>query len=175
MGIFADILGTTANYLKIGLGSTAVRLKNNAGTLNFRNSGDSADIKVTVLDEAYGAGWNGNNEVPTKNALYDKIETLGGSSSYTVITQTGATLNETATSGTKIILCNTASNAITVNLPTAVGNTATFHIKKINSSANAVTIDANASETIDGGATAILNVQHVSITLVSDNSNWVVI
>lgn len=33
---------------------------------------------VTVPDEAYGAGWDGSLEVPTKNALYDKIQTLGG-------------------------------------------------------------------------------------------------
>lgn len=31
---------------------------------------------VTVPDEAYGAGWNGSLEVPTKNALYDKIESI---------------------------------------------------------------------------------------------------
>lgn len=31
---------------------------------------------VLVLDEAYGAGWDGSLEVPTKNALYDKIQTL---------------------------------------------------------------------------------------------------
>lgn len=36
-------------------------------------------IDVTVPDEAYGAGWNGSLEVPTKNALYDKIETLSSS------------------------------------------------------------------------------------------------
>lgn len=33
---------------------------------------------VKVPDEAYGTGWNGNTEVPTKNAVYDKIESLGG-------------------------------------------------------------------------------------------------
>jgi hypothetical protein len=33
---------------------------------------------ISVPDEAYGVGWNGSVEVPTKNALYDKIETLGG-------------------------------------------------------------------------------------------------
>lgn len=33
---------------------------------------------ITVPDEAYGAGWNGSLEVPTKNAVYDKIETMGG-------------------------------------------------------------------------------------------------
>lgn len=31
---------------------------------------------LSVPDEAYGGGWNGSSEVPTKNALYDKIETL---------------------------------------------------------------------------------------------------
>lgn len=33
---------------------------------------------VSVPDEAYGSGWNGSLEVPTKNAVYDKIESLGG-------------------------------------------------------------------------------------------------
>ena len=32
---------------------------------------------VTVPAEAYGTGWNGSNEAPTKNDVYDKIETLG--------------------------------------------------------------------------------------------------
>lgn len=32
----------------------------------------------SVPDEAYGVSWNGSMEVPTKNALYDKIETIGG-------------------------------------------------------------------------------------------------
>jgi hypothetical protein len=31
---------------------------------------------ITVPDEAYGSGWDGSLEVPTKNAVYDKIETL---------------------------------------------------------------------------------------------------
>jgi hypothetical protein len=34
---------------------------------------------ISVPDEAYGVGWDGSVEVPTKNALYDKIETLGSS------------------------------------------------------------------------------------------------
>lgn len=42
---------------------------------NRNNTRTFQDVLVT--DEAYGAGWNGSLEVPTKNALYDKIETLG--------------------------------------------------------------------------------------------------
>lgn len=90
---------------------------------------------------------------------------------YTVATQTAATRNETGTSGTIVILCDCTSNAITVNMPTAVGNTATFVIKKIDSSANSVTIDAFSTQTIDGGLTAVLQVKDESLTLISDNTN----
>lgn len=33
---------------------------------------------ITGDDEAYGAGWNGDITFPTKNAVYDKIETMSG-------------------------------------------------------------------------------------------------
>jgi hypothetical protein len=33
---------------------------------------------VLVTDDAYGVGWNGLFEVPTKNAVYDIVSTLGG-------------------------------------------------------------------------------------------------
>ena len=33
---------------------------------------------VIVDDEVYGGGWDGSLEVPTKNAVYDKIQTLNG-------------------------------------------------------------------------------------------------
>lgn len=57
--ITAQVAGTDKFYL------------NNDGTATF--IGD-----VTVPDEAYGSGWNGSLEVPTKNAVYDKIETISG-------------------------------------------------------------------------------------------------
>lgn len=43
-----------------------------AATGNSYFAGD-----IDVPDEAYGSGWNGSTEVPTKNAIYDKIESLG--------------------------------------------------------------------------------------------------
>lgn len=33
---------------------------------------------ISVPDEVYWVGWNGSLEVPTKNAVYDKIQTIGG-------------------------------------------------------------------------------------------------
>lgn len=33
---------------------------------------------LIVVDEAYGPSWNGDNRVPTRNAIYDKIESMSG-------------------------------------------------------------------------------------------------
>lgn len=43
--------------------------------------GSSGAGALTVADQVYGVGWNGSLEVPTKNAVYDKIETLPNISS----------------------------------------------------------------------------------------------
>jgi hypothetical protein len=59
----------SANIIQAALGATPAVTAGGAWTF-------SAD--VAVPDEAYGVGWNASLEVPTKNALYDKIETMGG-------------------------------------------------------------------------------------------------
>jgi hypothetical protein len=52
-------------------------------TANLQNWIDSSDTvlasvgadgNISVPDEAYGSGWNGSLEVPTKNAVYDQVE-----------------------------------------------------------------------------------------------------
>lgn len=55
------------NILQAALGATPAVTAGGAWT--FSND-------VTVPDEAYGAGWNGSNEAPTKNAVYDKINSM---------------------------------------------------------------------------------------------------
>jgi hypothetical protein len=40
---------------------------------------------VTVPTETYGSGWNGSNEVPTKDAVYDKVESMIYRSANTVL------------------------------------------------------------------------------------------
>jgi len=47
-------------------------------TLVNLTDGGTFLVDISVPDEAYGAGWNGSVEVPTKNAVYDKIQTLTG-------------------------------------------------------------------------------------------------
>lgn len=41
--------------------------------------GSTTTNDIIVPDEAYWAGWNGDLSVPTKNAIYDKIETISPS------------------------------------------------------------------------------------------------
>lgn len=58
-------------------------LKRNATAINFRLGDDTAGAPITaasleVSDEVYGGSWNGSLQVPTKNALWDKIETISG-------------------------------------------------------------------------------------------------
>lgn len=43
--------------------------------LDYNNFTNTPSIP-TVDDTAYGVSWNGNTDAPTKNAVYDKIETL---------------------------------------------------------------------------------------------------
>jgi hypothetical protein len=40
----------------------------------------ASGVNLVTTDEAYGVGWDGNFEVPTKNALYDKIQTISAGS-----------------------------------------------------------------------------------------------
>ena len=97
----------------------------------------------------------------------------GGGSAYTV-TSVSTTYTETATSGTKIVKANTTGGAFSVTLPTAVGNTATIIIKKT-AGVPSLTVDGAGTETIDDGLTAVINRVYESITLVSDNANWLIV
>jgi len=97
-----------------------------------------------------------------------------GSGAYTVYSPT-TTTSVTETSGEVIVLANATSGNLTVNLPTAVANTAKITIKKIDSSANTVIIDGNTTQTIDGSLTKTIEFQYTSVSLISNGSNWFIV
>lgn len=70
------------------------------------------------------------------------------------------------------VLCNAAAGAFTITLPTAVNSFTTYHVKKVDATANTCTIATTNAQTIDGAATKVLSTQYSSTTVVSDNSNW---
>ncbi len=74
----------------------------------------------------------------------------------------------------KLILANANGGAFTVTflLAATAGNGFIIGVKKTDSSANAVTVDGNGAETIDGVITRTLNNQYDVEWYVCDGSNW---
>jgi hypothetical protein len=158
-----DLSDKGANTVFINTSLTGT-LKNQLGTL-------TSDL--IVPDEAYGSGWNGSNEVPTKNAIYDKIETIvagsGSGITRSIITISGSVTAD-ATELTDYVYL--VAGAHTVTLPTAVSNTNRYTIK--NNYSAAITVDTTSSQTIDG-ATSIQIAPEDAVDLVSNNLNWYVV
>ncbi len=119
-----------------------------------------------------------NQPIPSIVPLYSPIKTI-----------TQATYNIFVFDGT--LLCDCTNNNITVNLIytqdqyaqswvqfdiNGVTVTAYFtkiiNIKKIDSTGNTVTIDAQGSATIDGQLTQTLTSQYDNITIQWDGTNW---
>lgn len=77
------------------------------------------------------------------------------------------------TAGDDVVRVDTAGAGVTVTLPPAATHYGKeFYIKKTNAGANNVTIDGNASETIDGAATLVFNTQWMTKHIVSNGVSW---
>jgi len=71
------------------------------------------------------------------------------------------------------VLVDASGGAVTVTLKSALDcEQKRITIKKIDSSGNAVTVDADGSETIDGAATKSLAAQYNYIELVAEGGAW---
>jgi len=74
----------------------------------------------------------------------------------------------------KILLCDATASAFTETLPAAAdaGDGFTIAVKKIDASTNAVTVDGNGAELIDGAATFALSAQYAYVVLVCNGTGW---
>lgn len=91
----------------------------------------------------------------------------------TLVTRTS---DYTVITSDEVIICDATTGAFTLTLPAVAGTQGKrYYIKKIDSTANIVTIDGNSSETVDDGTTAALENQYEAVTIVSDNTEWFVI
>lgn len=69
-------------------------------------------------------------------------------------------------------LVDCTSGTFTVTLPTAVGFVRSYTVK--NSGSGVITVGTTSAQTIDGNASVSLN-QYESVTLRSNNANWVIV
>ena len=77
-----------------------------------------------------------------------------------------------------LVECDATGGAFTVTLPSAASSgfkNKVFIVKKTDSGSNAITIDPNSTETIDGASTVTLDRQFQTIMLMSDGTNWKVL
>ena len=124
-------------------------------------------------NNTWGSMLNGYLEVAhnADGTAYAITLITSANSPYVVANENPVKINE-------VILANAVSGAITVTLPDATNttfNTNIYAVKKVDTSSNIVTINTTSSQTIDGGLTALLLVPFVSVNLVSNGSNWLVI
>jgi len=83
---------------------------------------------------------------------------------------------QTLSADNYIVLVDCSDTSITITLPAASSHkNRVYTLKKIDSSANKVTIDANSTETIDGEETIELKTQYTYVTIVSDGTEWFII
>lgn len=84
--------------------------------------------------------------------------------------------NYTVTLFDNVLLGNAAGGAIIFTLPPAATATGRlFYIKKIDATANAVTIQANGVEVIDGSNTQFTTTQYEEFTLISNGTAWYIL
>jgi hypothetical protein len=75
----------------------------------------------------------------------------------------------------RIILVDTATGDVSIELPSAVGEAGlAIYIKRITSGLNKAYINAQAGQTIDGDSFITVHLQWESHTLVSNGTNWYV-
>jgi hypothetical protein len=161
--------------------------------------GFNSTVPTVIVNPATGAGTagivdlkghvriNGITTIENDNALSNllviaadgQIKTRtaaslgGGAFSPTLVVPDTTTYTVTQTSGFVVIHVNAGGlgGNVTLNFPTAVGNTAIYVIKKCDDSAFTVTIDPSGAELVDGSSTATLTRPRQSITVYSDGTS----
>lgn len=159
----ADNAGGT----QAGVGSSWTVIQGNI-TSYLPLSGGTLTGDLVVPAEAYGAGWDGSNEVPTKNDVYDKIEAVvagGGYSDEQAQDAVGGILTDSSTVAFVYSDATPSITATVKGLPvttqsgtsyTAVLADANSYIQFTNGSAVTFTIPTNASEAFAVGAVIVI-------------------
>jgi hypothetical protein len=109
---------------------------------------------------------------PATGLLWLDTAASGSGGTGVLAVDTVTTDTELDTSNT-VVLCDAAGGAILITLIEADGNVGrNYYVKKIDSSANTVTVSGATGDLLDEGATAVLTIQYESITTVSDGTGW---
>lgn len=158
--------GTLAATLQVNAARNGWRVvdykgSGNAGAIAIWNNtamsqiSPSAQYQELIAEAGYASAFGGN-EVPAAQTT-----------AYNVV----------LTDHKDIIRCDTSAGAFTVTLPVAATVGAGFRVTlmKTNNANNAVTIDGNGGELINGQITIALVIQYEFVTLMCDGANWLIV
>ena len=165
--------GGTQLVLKNDFGDSATFKQDETGQ-NFSIFTDDFDFKMYCTESSGSVGFadaSGNRKVRYKNN--ENQFQISSGLRYDVHSTSSATYNMTTTDGRCIVLADSSSNAITINLPAASENNGrVIYIKDKggNAGTNNITIDPNSSETIDAQPSTAINQNYGSMMIVCDGS-----
>jgi len=139
------------------------------GSAIFNESSNAKDFRIESDANTHHFYVDGtNNEIGVNTSTPNSTLDIQGSLGYKINTITAAT---TLAQTHNVVLCNTGP--YTVTLPAAASNSGkVYYLKNIDSDGDIITLDGNASETIDGYTTYLLNLSKHSLRIICDGSNW---
>jgi hypothetical protein len=172
------ILGRLTGYSYLtsitqGTGYNPISLNPNGGNTLVGTTTDNGVDKLQVSGSIYSSTTLKGNDISIVATGSIPILTSTQFLTQSFSAQTNAkTANYTTAFNDYFIDCT--SGTFTVTLQAAASYQGRVLIIK-NSGAGTITVDGNASETIDGAATYAISVQYGTIQIVSDGANWKII
>lgn len=167
-GLVPDPVAETGKFLKDD--GTWAAIAGGGDLLAANNLSDVAAQQTAINNVTAVAGATNEyvltKDTATGDAIWKAIPSTPGTVSTIAVGD-----SPYAASNNETILSNAVGGNITINLP-AASSGAEIKVKKIDASANTITLDGNLAETIDGQLTSELDIQWESFTIKSDGSNW---
>lgn len=167
-------LKNLTNLGTAGIGVFNGKFNDIAGLRNLNYADASMDISLDAINKIIEFKVNisatpGNTITLNPDGLYSAGG--GGGFAYNIVNVNTTPYNIVPVTGVYVYLVDATVGNITVNFPTAVGNTALYTVKKVDNSANTVILDPSGAQTLDGQATQTIRFQNTSVDIYSDNAN----
>jgi hypothetical protein len=139
---------------------TADELATTGAPVDVSASAPPVSGGVMTADSAVSASWKAPGVIYFKGSPVLQTAVHAGPAPYSAAIQ-------------ELVRVDVSANPVTVNLPTAVGNTdKEVWVKLVSLATNTCTVDAAGAQTIDGSLTATLTTDYEWIILRSDGANW---
>lgn len=162
------------NSVNVSSSSSQQTIFSISAAINQSSTAGYTALLVNATETTTGSGTKNLIDAQVGGATKFKVDNAG-SATMTGTSKAIATkaTSYTATAVDYTILGDAASGSIVITLPAAANNAGRiYNIKKIDASANTVTIDGNGAETIDGAATQAISTQYNCVTIQCDGVRW---